>query len=87
MDRLPRLGHMVAVTCGRAEPLLLLVVPPEAHPASAEAAFGQGGRRGRLGTAGGDPGVSRHSTARFESLDEPARSLYPEAVPVSGRQG
>ncbi|MFB4308160.1 DUF5994 family protein [Actinomadura sp. GTD37] len=36
---LPHLDHMVAVTCGRAEPLLLLVVPPATHPASAEAAL------------------------------------------------
>lgn len=39
VGRLPRLDHMVAVACGRAEPLLLLVVPPETHPASAEAAL------------------------------------------------
>ncbi|MFF4242721.1 DUF5994 family protein [Actinomadura geliboluensis] len=39
VGRLPRLDHMVAVACGRAEPLLLLVVPPETHPASAQAAL------------------------------------------------
>lgn len=36
---LPHLDHMVAVTCGRAEPTLLLVVPPEATRSSAEAAL------------------------------------------------
>ncbi|WP_433466421.1 DUF5994 family protein [Spirillospora sp. CA-128828] len=31
--------HMVAVTNGRADPILLLVIPPEATPSSAEAAL------------------------------------------------
>ncbi|XRQ09817.1 DUF5994 family protein [Actinomadura welshii] len=39
VGRLPRLDHMVTVADGHAEPLLLLVVPPETHPASAEAAL------------------------------------------------
>ncbi|TDB99276.1 DUF5994 family protein [Actinomadura sp. 7K534] len=36
---LAHLDHVVAVTCGQADPLLLLVVPPGAAPASAEAAL------------------------------------------------
>ncbi|MFB4299170.1 DUF5994 family protein [Actinomadura sp. NTSP31] len=44
---LPHLDRMVAVTCGRAEPVLLLVVPPEttrscAEEALAKAAAGTG---------------------------------------------
>jgi len=35
----PHLDHMVAMTCGRADPVLLLVVPPEASRSSAEAAL------------------------------------------------
>ncbi|MBO2458289.1 hypothetical protein J4709_12000 [Actinomadura sp. LCR2-06] len=36
---LPHLDHMVAVTCGRDEPILLLVIPPETPRASAEEAL------------------------------------------------
>jgi hypothetical protein len=36
---LPHLDHMVAVTCGRDEPILLLVIPPETSPPSAEEAL------------------------------------------------
>ncbi|TYK51064.1 DUF5994 family protein [Actinomadura decatromicini] len=36
---LAHLDHMVALTCGRAAPMLLLVIPPGASPASAEDAL------------------------------------------------
>jgi Family of unknown function (DUF5994) len=36
---LPHLDHMVAVTCGRDEPILLLVIPPETSRSSAEEAL------------------------------------------------
>jgi hypothetical protein len=36
---LPNLDHLVAVSCGRADPVLLLVVPPEAAQGPAEAAL------------------------------------------------
>ncbi|TDD37542.1 hypothetical protein E1287_08180 [Actinomadura sp. KC06] len=36
---LAHLDHMVALTCARADPLLLLVIPPETTPASAEDAL------------------------------------------------
>ena len=36
---LAHLEHMVAITCGRADPILLLVVPPATRPSSAEAAL------------------------------------------------
>lgn len=39
VGRAAYLGHMVAVTSGRADPLLLLVVPPGATPSAAEAAL------------------------------------------------
>ena len=36
---LPHLDHMVAVACGRDEPVLLLVIPPETSRPSAEEAL------------------------------------------------
>ncbi|XVQ14266.1 DUF5994 family protein [Spirillospora sp. CA-255316] len=36
---LPNLDHMVGVTCGGMDELLLLVVPPDAPPSSAQAAL------------------------------------------------
>ncbi|NKZ02344.1 hypothetical protein HGB48_00995 [Actinomadura latina] len=36
---LAHLQHMVAITCGRADPILLLVIPPGTRPSSAEAAL------------------------------------------------
>ncbi|QKW33492.1 hypothetical protein HUT06_05165 [Actinomadura sp. NAK00032] len=36
---LAHLDHMVAITCGRADPLLLLVVPPGTRPSAAKAAL------------------------------------------------
>lgn len=38
---LPHLDHMVAVACGRDEPLLLLVIPPETPRSRAEEALGR----------------------------------------------
>ncbi|HEU5027139.1 MAG TPA: DUF5994 family protein [Spirillospora sp.] len=45
---LPHLEHMVAVACGRAEPILLLVIPPETSRPSAEEALA------RAAALGGD---------------------------------
>ncbi|MFA1549287.1 DUF5994 family protein [Actinomadura chokoriensis] len=38
---LPHLDHMVAISCGRAKPILLLVIPPETTRSSAEAALAE----------------------------------------------
>ncbi|HEU5027167.1 MAG TPA: DUF5994 family protein [Spirillospora sp.] len=38
---LPHLDHMIAVTRGRGEPVLLLVIPPETSQSSAEAALAE----------------------------------------------
>ncbi|MEU6745840.1 DUF5994 family protein [Spirillospora sp. NPDC046719] len=46
---LPHLDHMVAVACGRDEPLLLLVIPPETPRSRAEEALG------RTAAEAGDP--------------------------------
>lgn len=39
VNRLPGPDHVVAVTCGPEDPMLLLVIPPGAAPSSAEAAL------------------------------------------------
>ncbi|WP_433227988.1 DUF5994 family protein [Actinomadura formosensis] len=36
---LAHLDHMVSITCGRADPILLLLIPPGAVPSAAEAAL------------------------------------------------